>query len=65
MIVADIEDFENNVRKYLDHATERKPYDNIFVDYEDKSFIILTNDSLEEILYGAIEAGRLIKKKGE
>lgn len=60
MIVTNIEDFENNVRRYLDKAKKRKPDENIFIEYGDKHFILMSEESLENALWGALNQGMKI-----
>ena len=57
MIVINIEDFENNVRYYLDKATKKTPHDYIFVKYGNREFIILSEEMMSRALVSAVNAG--------
>lgn len=64
MIVTNIDDFEDNVRKHLNHAIKNQEY--IFLNYKDTQFIILSDEMMDRVLYGAIDAGaRRAKEKND
>lgn len=53
MIVTTIEDFENEVRKYIDKAN----YDYVFIIDGDKQYILMSEERMSSALYGAVAAG--------
>lgn len=65
MIVTDIEDFENNVRYYLDKATKRTPHEYIFVKYGNREFIILSEEMMSRALVSAVNAGERRAKENK
>jgi hypothetical protein len=64
MIITDIDNFEDNIRGYLRYATNEAHKETIYVRYdENRTFVIMTTDELNNAIKSAIYVAQHVLKK--